>query len=751
MSTSIQQSTTNNSKKQRVVTNTPTDFYAGMGWVIGLIITLFVSMPVIWFLVAGSPRSARDDTLLLGIAIAWWLNPLSLGSLFYVFSNIRSWRFWTVLGLVVWGVVNALISFSIASEVIRDLVVSGLVILFYIAIGLVVLYFELSVFSWAASGKPLRFFTIIILWAALHGVIYGAFVSSEILNIVLTIMGAIAQVAFLFFFIVIQFVGVFWFMARSRVETIRPGDPKQVTFDDYKGQPNLLKMVKQWISLLSDRTKFQKMGGQFINGLLLYGEPGTGKTLLAKAMAGEAGIAFISIEGSGFQAMYMGVDVLKMIRFVSSARKLAREHGACIAYIDEIDAVGASRGNVMGGAMGGVGGMMGGMGAGRGALTRLLYEMDGINELTRWEKLRARWYQLIRKPVPPRDWHILFMGSTNRPDVLDPALTRPGRFDRTVVVNKPDRAGRREMVKYYLNKIKIDETVDVEAIVSDTAWATPARIMSAITKDAVRLALFDNRERVAQRDIELAFQEQAMGLENPIEEMEEDQRRQVAYHEAGHAVTQHYLRPDQRIVRVSIVRRSEALGYMLPVPNYDIYAEPLRNFIAQIIIGMAGHVSTELFLGEYWTGATGDFQMVRGYLWRLAHFGYFGPPIAIDGTHGVGQNFKGKTEAVEELWRRLEGETEKILLEHAAEVHAVAQALLERNDITGRECVEVMKSASAGKVSTFDSENMLKSLVKETLIRNNGKSEKADKSKNGTRNRLKAKIEEEEEEVETQS
>src|SRR5512134_2888653 len=379
-------------------------------------------------------------------------------------------------------------------------------------------------------------------------------------------------------------------------------------------------------------------------------------------MAGEAGIAFISIEGSGFRAMFWGVDVLKMIAFINRARKLAREYGACIAYIDEIDAVGMSRGSVMGG-QGGMGMGMGGMmGAGTGALTRLLYEMDGINELTRWEKLRARWYQIRGKPVPPRDWHILFMGSTNRPDVLDPALTRPGRFDRTVVVNKPDRTGRREIVKYYLNKIRTDDTVDIEAIVSDTAWATPARIMSAITKDAVRLALFDNRDQVSQHDIELAFQEQAMGLENPIEEMEEDQRRQVAYHEAGHAVVQYYLRPDERIVRVSIVRRSEALGYVLPVSNYDIYAAPLRNFVADIIVSMAGHVATKLFLGEYWTGATGDFQNVRARLWQLAHYGYFGPPLDVQ---QVGAQSKDKMETVEKFWRKLEEQTEQILAKHA--------------------------------------------------------------------------------------
>jgi cell division protease FtsH len=249
--------------------------------------------------------------------------------------------------------------------------------------------------------------------------------------------------------------------------------------------------------------------------------------------------------------------------------------------------------------------------------------------------------------------------------------------------------------------------------------------MSAITKDAVRLALFDNRDKVAQHDVELAFQEQAMGLENPIEEMQEDQRMQVAYHEAGHAVVQYHLRPDQRIVRVSIVRRSEALGYVLPVPNYDIYAEPLRNFVAHIMVGMAGHVATKLFLGEYWTGATGDFQNVRARLWQLAHYGYFGPPIAIDGTYGVGQNFRDKSEQVEKFWQKLEDKTSQILLEHRVEVEAVARELLRKSDITGKECVEIIRAAMPAGTQLINSEHLLKSLVDETMV--NGKNKKAEK------------------------
>ncbi|HEX9332756.1 MAG TPA: hypothetical protein VF896_12760, partial [Anaerolineales bacterium] len=250
-------------------------------------------------------------------------------------------------------------------------------------------------------------------------------------------------------------------------------------------------------------------------------------------------------------------------------------------------------------------------------------------------------------------------------------------------------------------------------IVSDTSWATPARIMSAITKDAVRLALFDGRESVAQPDIELAFQEQAMGLENPIEEMEEDQRRQVAYHEAGHAVIQYYLRPEQRIVRVSIVRRSEALGYVLPVPNYDIYALPLRSFLADIMVSMAGHVATKIFLGEYWTGATSDFQQVRARLWQLGHYGYFGPPLDLQQNMSIE---KDKTEIVQKFWRKLEDQTTEILSQHAPEVHAVAQALLEHNDLTGKRCIEIIQSSAAEGNSAFDSERLLKALVEETII-----------------------------------
>ncbi len=526
-----------------------------------------------------------------------------------------------------------------------------------------------------------------------------ASIDREFLNLVLVILQFAFQLVFAILFMIIQFGAIFWFMSRTKVETIRPGDPKALTFDDYKGQDHLLQLVQQWISLLSDREKFQNMGGSFINGLLLYGPPGTGKTLLAKVMAGEAGVSFISIEGSGFRAMFWGVDVLRMIWFISKARKLARMYGACIAYIDEIDAVGSSRGGVMGGGGGGTqtgmgmggGGMFGG---GSGALTRLLYEMDGVGEQTRWEKLRARIYKLLKKTPPQRDWHVLFMGSTNRPDVLDPALTRPGRFDRVIEVGIPDRRGRKEIIQYYLDKIETDDSVEVEAIVADTSGYTPAQVMSAITKDAVRLALFDGRDAVSQRDIDLAFQEQAMGLENPIEEWDAEQRRQVAYHEAGHAIAVHYLMPDVRIVRTTIVRRAGALGYVHHAQTTEIHAAPLSRWIKMIMVSLAGDAATNILYGEPWTGTGGDYANVRNVLWALARNGYFGPPVAdLAKPTDLINVYK---EEMKKFWLESADKTERLLRQHWNEVTAVAEALLDRDDLPGREVMQIIQHAVDG-------------------------------------------------------
>ncbi len=668
--------------------------YAVVGWLLGLMIAA-IAMAATALVVPTLDPSVQQGVTDILIGVAWFLGPLSLGVWGYLGVASRRRPLRLIGSLLLWAVLTVPLYIAYLQQGITDIIQSVMGTIFIVALIVAVAAVEFILFNWAASQRnSSRFVSRILLVAGLNGVVLWAYLDAEILNGILLALSFAFRILFAIAFVVIQFGAIFWFMSRTKVEVIRPGDPKQLTFDDYKGQPNLLRLVRQWISLLSDRSAFQKMGGQFINGILLYGAPGTGKTLLAKCMAGEASVAFVSIEGSGFRAMFWGVDVLRMIWFIRKARNLAREYGACIAYIDEIDAVAMSRGNVMGGQgqMGG-GGMGGFMGGGSGALTRLLYEMDGIGEQARGEKMKARLYRLLKKPIPTRNWHVLFMGSTNRPDVLDPALTRPGRFDRMIQVDKPDRAGRRDIVQYYLNKVKHDESVDIEAIVADTSEATPAQIMSAITKDAVRLALFDGRDKVSQQDVDMAFQEQQVGLENPIEELPEDQRRQIAYHEAGHAVVQHYLMPEERIVRVTIVRRGQALGYMMPVKNFEVYAQPLQRYVRDIMVSMAGHVSTKMFLGEYWTGATGDFMSVRAQIQKLAHYGYFGPPIGEPNTLRI-ETDKSSTR-YERFWREAEEQTERLLRLHAAEVEAVAQALLVKESINGRECVEIIRQAAA--------------------------------------------------------
>ena len=526
------------------------------------------------------------------------------------------------------------------------------------------------------------------------GVMIG--LNETLLNLFLQLLSFIGQLLFAILFMLVQFGSLFWFMSRSKIERIRPEDPKIITFDDYWGQPRLKRLVRQWLGLLSDRQQFVEMGGRYINGLLLYGPPGTGKTMLAKAMAGEAGVAFISIEGSGFRAMFWGVDVMKMIWFIRKARKLAQRYGAAIAYIDEIDAVAQSRGGVMGesGGGGGMGGMMGG---GTGALTRLLYEMDGIDSKTLKEKVKGKLFQIMGKKPPERNWHVLFMGSTNRPDVIDPALKRPGRFDQLIKVDLPDRTGRREIVDGYLRTVNHDDTVDIDAIVMNNRSATPAQIMAAITKDAVRVALFDHRRAVSQDDIERAFLQQYTGIENPIEEMQETQRWQVAVHEAGHAVAQHFLMPDTRIAHITIVRRGDALGFVLPMDEVEMYSQPLERIVKDIMVCLAGQAAMRVVFKEPFTGASGgDYPMVRARLWHLYNEGYFGPPLVDwrtgrDSTGGVsGESSSAEQRAVRNAWENLERATQALLRKRQDRLIALAEALMDHNSLSTRQVVEIL-------------------------------------------------------------
>jgi cell division protease FtsH len=554
---------------------------------------------------------------------------------------------------------------------------------------------------WRRAVKSFIIITLII--SVIWTIVAIVTIDDVTMNLALSAVGGIGQilayVVTAMFGIVVQFGLLFWFLSRPSVEIIRPGDDTTVTFDDYWGQPQLVRLVKQWMSLLRDRKDFEKMGGKYISGLLLYGPPGTGKTMLAKAIAGESGMAFISAAGTSFQGMFFGMDVLKVLRYTKMSRDLARKYGACVAYIDEIDAVGMNRGGVRGG--GGMGGMAGGMGMGgmgMFALSTLLGQMDGMNNPTRGDKFKVRLWKLFGKSYnPKRNWHVMWMGSTNRPDVLDPALTRSGRLDTKIAVDAPDRASRRMIIEGYLKRIIHDDSVDVESIVADTNGLTPADISAAITKDAVRLAFFDGRKKVAQKDIDKAFLEQQSGMETPVEEMEEAQRRVLAYHEAGHAIAQYYMMPDQKIIRVTIVKLSSgSQGHMAPVETVEQHVRPIMNYAYEIIVAMAGRGSEKVLTGEMFDSVGGDYPMVRMLMWRLVESGFFGPPLAggMNGPTGnsYDQYLGNKEKTLEKYWLAMEDATDKLLRQHWKEVTALAEELLLKNTLSGKEAVQIIEA-----------------------------------------------------------
>ena len=495
------------------------------------------------------------------------------------------------------------------------------------------------------------------------------------------------QLSFGMMFMIVQFGALFWFLSRSKTITILPGDKTDLTLADYKGQPALVNLMGEWISILQGDANFYRMGGISPSGLVLTGEPGTGKTWLAKCTAGSAGVAMHGIEGSGFRAMFMGMDVLKTMTFVNKCRSLAADHGACIAFIDELDALGARGG--MGG-MGMMGGMMGGMGGG-GALTQLLVAIDGMNEersMTTARNIARRW---LRLPLL-KEGVVLWMGSTNRPEMLDKALIRPGRMEHMIKVDPPDAYGRKEIFQYYANKVLHDE-LDIDRLVSGTQGITPAAIQSAIQRGAPRLANAAKRSSVSEMDILTALMEGVAGIPNPITDMPEKQRWQLAVHEASHCVASYHLSPGKTIAFVSIIRRGIGFGFMLPMDKEATYTYPMANIIADIRVSLAGDIGTKVILGERWVGGAGDFKHVRERINYLDWHGVFGGI-----SQAYGEPSAPASERIDTWMEEQIDAIESLLSAHKIEIEALAHALMKKSELSGEEATQIIEGAGHAKI-----------------------------------------------------
>jgi cell division protease FtsH len=357
-----------------------------------------------------------------------------------------------------------------------------------------------------------------------------------------------------------------------------------VTFDDMAGNKEAKEEVQEIVDFLKSPDRYVRLGAQIPKGVLLVGPPGTGKTLLAKAVAGEANVEFLSVSGSAFIEMFVGVGASRVRDLFEQAKKVA----PAIIFIDEIDAIGKSRNS---------GGPMGGNDEREQTLNQLLAEMDG--------------FSTEHAPV-------IVLAATNRPEVLDPALLRPGRFDRQVLVDKPDYEGRIEILKVHIKEVKLGKNVDLKEIAKMTAGLAGADLANIINEAAL-LAGRASKDQVDPSDFKEAVERQIAGLEKKSKRISPKERRIVAYHESGHALIAEITKGANKVNKVSIVPRGlAALGYTLNTPEENKYLMQKHELIAEVDVLLGGRAAEEVFIGEISTGAGNDLERATGIIKSMA-------------------------------------------------------------------------------------------------------------------------------------
>jgi cell division protease FtsH len=503
------------------------------------------------------------------------------------------------------------------------------------------------------------------------------------------------------FAMIFQFGVLMWFLSRPRKYVVTPDKPQiGLSFENYRGQPDLLEHAKSLVKILGGVQRFHELGGEMPKGMLLSGRPGTGKTFLAGCVASEANLPFIYIDASSLTSMWFGVDAMIVIALFRQARGLARKYakkgtpGCCIVFMDELDSIGMSRGGVQGGQQqaGMVGGMMG---MGRFGLNTLLNQMDSLGQHVedRMSRKILRWLGFIRGPVAGKPV-VFVIGATNRPEVLDVALTRPGRLDRKLVVYAPDADGRRDIIEHYLSKKSHDPNIEKELMITDSIHWTPVEIKTVIN-EALIVAHEKGREALTYKDWLDARDARMIGIKQPILSMNKEDKRALAYHEAGHAVTSWYLQPENRILKASIIRMGDALGVVQPAPREERYARHAREIETDIMVSLGSRAVEEEFLGTKMTGASSDLASATAA--ALEYVAYLGMGSSLlvlpTGPSGPGSMPRPVLRAADYLLTALMTETKRLVTEKEHAVHAVASALLENGELIGPELEEVFRRA----------------------------------------------------------
>ncbi len=496
------------------------------------------------------------------------------------------------------------------------------------------------------------------------------------------------QLFFAIMFMIVQFAALFWFLGRTRVYWIMPGETG-VTFQDYKGNPEILELANRVVTLLRGVKGFKEMGGQVHRGMLLAGPPGTGKSYLAQCIASEAGVPFCYCSAPSFTSMFMGIGNMKVMMLYGKARKLARKFGACIVFIDEIDAIGAAR---AGQGMGmGMGGFMG-MGGGSGLLNELLMQMDPPpTDTSRKTRLLRKLGLRVKKAELPA---VFTMGATNLIQVLDQALLRPGRFDWKITVERPSLEGRKEVLEYYLAKVTHVPDLQVDRIA--TEMITPEGLgyspveIKFVVNEAVVHAHFDGREAITYGDMRHAMETREYGLRQKISGRTVEDKRRVAYHEAGHAIAMVRLYKRKRLDRLTLMQYGElhgAEGVAFDKAKEEIHITTREELLVDIQTIMASKAAEQIFLGTETTGMGGDIPMASIRALQYVRCGMGGQYFTITFW---GEPSPQERQAAERLLQQQFKVAKNLLEQNKPHVHAIVEALMEKEELLGEEVEEIV-------------------------------------------------------------